>query len=84
MYRASKHRRLKESRSAANVSAVDGKLVDVNVVSHSSQKHSAWLGGSIVASDSRFHEWMMTKEQYEEEGPRIARHSVGVYNTDSM
>jgi actin-related protein 3 len=64
--------------------ATDGNIMDVNVVSHSSQKYSAWLGGSIVASDSRFQDWMKTKEQYEEEGPRIARHSAGVFNTDFM
>lgn len=58
--------------------------MDVNVISHPSQKYSAWLGGSIVASDSRFYDWIKTKEQYEEEGPRIARHSAGVFNTDYM
>jgi len=60
----------------------DGTSVDVNVVGQVSHTHSTWLGGSIVASDPRFSDWMITKEQYEEEGPRVARHTVGVFDSD--
>jgi actin-related protein len=71
-----------ENRNAANLQPTDSNLVGVNVVSHSSQNYSAWLGGSIVASDSRFPDWLKTKEQYEEEGPKCMRHCVGAFNTD--
>jgi actin-related protein len=56
--------------------------MDVNVVGQSSHSHSSWLGGSIVATDSNFYDWIMTREQYEEVGPTIARQSVGVSASD--
>jgi len=75
-------RRLQENLSAANLDGTSRSLVSVNVVSHSSQKYSAWLGGSIVASESTFQGWVKSKEQYEEEGPKIMRNRADVYNAD--
>lgn len=43
----------------------------VNVIS--SQKYSAWIGGSILASLSTFAKMCVTKEQYKEHGERILR-----------
>lgn len=57
-------------------------MVDVNVVGNSSSDHSSWLGGSIVAADPSFCDWVMTKESYEEQGPRIARPSFGLSTAD--
>ena len=79
------HSRPQENRATAVQEDLGpGSLVDVNVIGHSAQSYSAWLGGSIVASDPRFYNWMITKEQYEEEGPKIARHCTGVFDTDSL
>lgn len=73
--------RLQESRTSANLHEMDGTTMDVNVVSHQTQDNAVWLGGSIVASDPRFLDWCKSKAQYEEEGPRVARHSTAVFNT---
>ena len=60
--------------SLASVSAppVD---IDVNVVSHPMQRYAVWFGGSMLAHTPEFYRVCVTKAQYEEEGPRCARHS---------
>ena len=86
MVRTMKHRRLQQERLNANIVFDDSSrtnggepLMGVNVVSHLSQCHASWLGGSIVASDSRFPTWIRTKQSYEEEGSRIFRSSDGMF-----
>lgn len=49
--------------------------IDVNVVSHPMQRYAVWFGGSMLASTPEFYRVCHTKAQYDEEGPRIARHS---------
>lgn len=49
--------------------------IDVNVISHHMQRYAVWFGGSLIASSPEFHRVCHTKAQYDEEGPRIARHS---------
>lgn len=49
--------------------------VDVNVVSHHMQRYAVWFGGSMLASAPELHRVCHTRAQYEEEGPRIARHN---------
>jgi actin-related protein 3 len=49
--------------------------IDVNVISHHMQRYAVWFGGSMLASTPEFHKVCITKKQYEEEGPRCARHS---------
>lgn len=49
--------------------------VDVNVVSHHMQRFAVWFGGSMLASAAELQRVCHTRAQYEEEGPRIARHS---------
>ena len=56
--------------------------MDVNVISHPTQDYAVWLGGSIVGSDPSFPSWCKTRQQYEEEGPRIARRSNAIFNTE--
>jgi len=48
----------------------------VNVVSHPFQRYAVWFGGSMLASMPTFATSCHTKAQYEEEGPRIARHNA--------
>lgn len=54
-----------------------GKLpsMDVKVIRHHMQRYAVWFGGSWLASTPTFHTVCHTKAQYEEEGPRIARHN---------
>ena len=49
--------------------------IEVNVVSHPMQRYAVWFGGSMLASTPEFYRVGMTKAQYDEEGPGIARHS---------
>lgn len=45
------------------------------------QRFAVWFGGSMLAATSTFRNVCMTKADYEEEGPRIARKSP-VFSTD--
>lgn len=49
--------------------------IDVNVISHHMQRYAVWFGGSMLAATPEFYRVCHTKAQYDEEGPRIARHS---------
>lgn len=61
--------------SAVNSAASAPPPIDVNVINHQMQRYAVWFGGSMLASSSEFYRVCHTKAQYEEEGPRIARHS---------
>ncbi|EQC26907.1 actin-like protein 3 [Saprolegnia diclina VS20] len=74
-------KRLADDRQQANL-ALHSKYakqsaeeLEVNVISHRMQRFAVWFGGSMVASTPEFHRVCHTKAQYEEEGPRIARHN---------
>jgi len=54
--------------------------MDVNVVSHAMQRYAVWFGGSMLSSTQEFYRVCHTRAQYEEEGPRIARHNP-VFNS---
>jgi actin-related protein 3 len=54
--------------------------VNVNVVTHPFQRFAVWFGGSMLASQPEFLGFFHTKAQYQEQGPRIARHNP-VFNT---
>jgi actin-related protein 3 len=47
----------------------------VEVCKHDMQRYAVWFGGSMLASDGAFARMCHTKAQYQEEGPRIARHN---------
>ncbi|KAJ1444156.1 actin family [Ochromonadaceae sp. CCMP2298] len=71
-----------DARMTANIARLGNLVrdtpppaVDVNVVSHPMQRYAVWFGGSMLASTPEFYRVCHTKAQYEEEGPRIARHS---------
>ena len=52
--------------------------LSVNVVENHAQASQVWLGGSIVASKENFHEILITRAQYEEEGARMFRQKVAI------
>lgn len=72
-----------DNRMAANIarlghlgaSGTPPPAIEVNVVSHPMQRYAVWFGGSMLASTPEFYRVCHTKAQYDEEGPRIARHS---------
>jgi len=40
------------------------------------QRFAVWFGGSMLSSTGEFFRVCHTKAQYDEEGPRIARHNA--------
>jgi actin-related protein 3 len=68
--------RLEQSRSKAKAKDIEKKEVDVKVVSHSMQRFAVWFGGSMLASMPQFIEMSHSKAEYNEHGPRIARHNA--------
>jgi actin-related protein 3 len=57
-------------------SRLAGNSIDVNVISHHMQRFAVWFGGSMLSSTPEFYRVCHTKAQYDEEGPRIARHNA--------
>ena len=47
--------------------------VPVNVVASPERKYSVWIGGSVLASLSTFQDLWISKEEYDESGPCIAK-----------
>lgn len=76
-------KRIVDDRQQANIAkhstlastAIHAEELDVNVISHQMQRFAVWFGGSMLASTPEFYRVCHTKAQYEEEGPRIARHN---------
>lgn len=67
--------RIRASGSSA-AAAAQPERIKVRVVSHDFQRIAVWFGGSMLADDwNKFSKVVITKEQYQEEGPRCARES---------
>ena len=49
--------------------------IEVNVISHHMQRFAVWFGGSMLASTPEFFRVCHKKADYDEQGPRIARHN---------
>jgi actin-related protein 3 len=47
----------------------------IKVFSHDLQRYAVWFGGSVLSATPEFYRVCHTKAQYQEEGPRIARHN---------
>jgi len=54
---------------------VDVKKVQAKVITHPFQRFAVWFGGSMLASQPEFLGYFHTKQEYAEQGPRIARHN---------
>ncbi len=65
MFRGMDARLLKEITALAPVGT------EVNVIALANRKHSAWVGGSIVADLSTFKDLCASQEEYNEHGPTI-------------
>lgn len=70
--------RIDKNMKAMKAAGVNAKrpTIDVNVVSHPMQRYAVWFGGSILSATPQFYKICHTKEQYDEEGPRICRHNA--------
>ena len=67
--------RIKANLARLNKANVKAPKLDVNVIRHPMQRFAVWFGGSMLASTPEFYRVCHTKAQYDEEGPRIARHN---------
>lgn len=56
--------------------AVELTTPEVKVIAHDMQRFAVWFGGSMLSATSEFRRVCHTKAQYDEEGPRIARHNA--------
>lgn len=76
-------KKLVDARMLANIQKLGPRAqstaappaIECNVISHPMQRYAVWFGGSMLASTPEFYRVCHTKAQYDEEGPRIARHS---------
>lgn len=50
--------------------------MEAKVISHNFQEYAVWFGGSMLATTSQFKNICITKQQYEEQGSRIARNNI--------
>lgn len=49
--------------------------IEVNVITHRMQRFAVWFGGAMLSQLPQFQEMVITKQDYLDEGPRIARAS---------
>lgn len=71
-------RKITKDRTEAVMAANKGAKVepiDVNVITHKMQRFAVWFGGAMLSQLPQFSEMVITKEAYEEHGPRVARFS---------
>ena len=59
-------------RMEKEITALAPSSMRVKVIAPPERKYSVWIGGSILASMSTFQSLWITKDEYDEEGPRIA------------
>jgi len=51
------------------------EYLDVNVITHRMQRFAVWFGGAALSQLPQFSEMVITREDYMDQGPRIARAS---------
>lgn len=71
----SKRVRAREEAIANKFKTTQAKKIDINVHTHAFQRYAVWFGGSMFASQPDFLGKFHTKQEYDEVGPRIARHN---------
>lgn len=61
-------------RLQEEISALAPSTMKVNIIAPPERKYSGWIGGSILASLSTFQQMWISKQEYDEAGPRIVAH----------
>ncbi|XP_060062951.1 actin, clone 302-like [Ylistrum balloti] len=61
-------------RLQKEMSGIVPKYIDVKIIAPPERKYSAWIGGSVLASLSTFSDMWISKQEYDESGPRIVHH----------
>jgi actin-related protein 3 len=65
--------RIAKSRSISK--GLEVKDIEVNVMQHDMQRYAVWFGGSMFGSTPEIYNVSISKADYEEKGPGVARHS---------
>jgi actin-related protein len=60
-----------QERMKKEMTALNPTAWGVRIVAPPERKHSAWIGGSILASLSTFQLTWISKQEYDESGPSI-------------
>ena len=58
-------------RISREITSLAPPTMKVNVISPPERKHSVWIGGSVLASQSTFQQMWISKQEYDESGPSI-------------
>ncbi|KAA0185423.1 Actin beta/gamma 1 [Fasciolopsis buskii] len=58
-------------RIQKEISTLAPSTLKIKIVAPPERKYSVWIGGSILASLSTFHQMWITKQEYDESGPGI-------------
>jgi len=58
-------------RMQKEISALAPPTMKIKIIAPPERKYSVWIGGSILASLSTFHQMWITKQEYDESGPSI-------------
>jgi len=72
---------LRMLKEMINIAPTDIKTV--KVVAPSIRKDSAWIGGSILASQSTFEPLWCSRQEYEDVGPAIVHRSESLHRISS-
>merc|ERR1711879_1099421 len=72
-----------DARLSKEITALAPASIKIKVVAPPERKYSVWIGGSILSSLSTFQEMWISKDNYDESGPKIAQNVLlipsGVY-----
>ncbi len=58
-------------RMQKEISALAPPAMKIKVIAPPERKYSTWIGGSILASESRFRQMCITRQEYDKSGPSI-------------
>ncbi|KAK7268605.1 hypothetical protein RIF29_21307 [Crotalaria pallida] len=69
-------------RLTMEIIALAPPSMKIHVLEPPERKHSAWIGGSILASLETFHQMWISKEEYDESGPSIVHKKCSYYKKE--
>ncbi|KAF5395273.1 hypothetical protein PHET_12471 [Paragonimus heterotremus] len=58
-------------RMQKEITILTPSTMKIKIIAPPERKYSVWIGGSILASLSTFHQMWITKQEYDESGPGI-------------
>ena len=65
-------------RMKKEIMALAPSTMSVKIIAPQERKYSAWIGGSMLASQSTFKQMQISKEEYDESGPSIVHSKIPI------